>query len=184
MPFVDYYSLITLKTIALSILGTKILPAKYIMKADDDAFVRIDEILSILREKKISEGLLYGLISFQSEPHRDQDSKWYISLEEWPHASYPPWAHGPGYIISRDIAKFIVRGHQEGDLKLFKLEDVSMGIWIEQYKKSGHEVHYITDDRFHSAGCEPNYILAHYQGPRLMLCLWDNLQRHEPNCCE
>ncbi|KAJ8619317.1 hypothetical protein MRB53_027846 [Persea americana] len=184
MPFVDYYSLITLKTIALSILGTKILPAKYIMKADDDAFVRIDEILSILREKKISEGLLYGLISFQSEPHRDQDSKWYISLEEWPHASYPPWAHGPGYIISRDIAKFIVRGHQEGDLKLFKLEDVAMGIWIEQYKKSGHEVHYITDDRFHNAGCEPNYILAHYQGPRLMLCLWDNLQRHEPNCCE
>lgn len=38
--------------------------------------------------------------------------------QEWPHASYPPWAHGPGYIISRDIAKFIVRGHHERDLKV------------------------------------------------------------------
>jgi beta-1,3-galactosyltransferase len=39
-------------------------------------------------------------------------------LQEWPHDAYPPWAHGPGYIISRDIAKFIVRGHQERDLKV------------------------------------------------------------------
>ncbi|KAF6156517.1 hypothetical protein GIB67_011318 [Kingdonia uniflora] len=184
MPFVDYYSLITLKTIAICIMGTKILPAKYIMKTDDDAFVRIDEVLSSLKEK-VSSGLLYGLISFQSSPHRDKDSKWYISAEEWPNALYPPWAHGPGYILSRDIAKFIVRGHQERDLKLFKLEDVAMGIWIAQFKQSGHEVRYISDDRFNNAGCESNYILAHYQGPRLVLCLWEKLQKeHEPQCCE
>ncbi|XP_058076945.1 hydroxyproline O-galactosyltransferase GALT3-like isoform X1 [Magnolia sinica] len=185
MPFVDYYSLITLKTIAICFFGTKILPAKYIMKTDDDAFVRIDQVLSILKEKKVSDGLLYGLISFDSTPHRDKDSKWYISEKEWPHASYPPWAHGPGYIISRDIAKFIVQGHQERNLKLFKLEDVAMGIWVEQYKKRGRKVHYMTDDRFHNAGCESDYILAHYQGPRLMLCLWEKLQKeHQPICCE
>ncbi|XP_042521206.1 hydroxyproline O-galactosyltransferase GALT3 [Macadamia integrifolia] len=184
VPFVDYYSLITLKTIAICILGVKILPAKYIMKTDDDAFVRMDEILSSL-EGKVSNGLLYGLISFDSEPQRDRDSKWYISAKEWPHPSYPPWAHGPGYIISRDIAKFIVQGHQEGHLMLFKLEDVAMGIWIEQFKNSGQEVHYITDERFYNTGCESNYVLAHYQGPRLVLCLWEKLQvQHEPLCCE
>ncbi|KAH7511278.1 hypothetical protein ACOSP7_007108 [Xanthoceras sorbifolium] len=184
MPFVDYYSLISLKTIAICILGTKILPAKYIMKTDDDAFVRIDEVLSSLKEKP-SNGLLHGLISFESSPHRDKDSKWYISNEEWPHASYPPWAHGPGYIISRDIAKFIVQGHQDRTLKLFKLEDVAMGIWIEQFKKSGQQVHYMSDDRFYNAGCESNYILAHYQGPRLLLCLWERLQKeNRAFCCE
>ncbi|XP_059631993.1 hydroxyproline O-galactosyltransferase GALT3 [Cornus florida] len=184
MPFVDYYSLLSLKTIAICILGIKILPAKYIMKTDDDAFVRIDEVLSSLKGK-VSDGLLYGLISFESEPHRDKENKWYISEEEWPHSSYPPWAHGPGYIISRDIAKFIVQGHQERDLKLFKLEDVSMGIWIDQFKNHGHKVQYISDDRFYNAGCESNYILAHYQNPRMVLCLWEKLQReHEPNCCE
>ncbi|KAG6667907.1 hypothetical protein CIPAW_01G132800 [Carya illinoinensis] len=184
MPFVDYYSLIALKTIAICILGTKVLPAKYIMKTDDDAFVRIDEVLSSLKGKA-ANGLLYGLISFESAPHRDKDSKWYISTEEWPHASYPPWAHGPGYIISRDIAKFIVRGHQERGLKLFKLEDVAMGIWIEQYKKSGQEVHYINDDRFFNAGCEQDYVLAHYQGARKVLCLWEMLQKeHKAICCE
>ncbi|KAL8100466.1 hypothetical protein AgCh_032649 [Apium graveolens] len=117
MPFVDYYSLISLKTIAICTMGTKILPAKYIMKTDDDAFVRIDEVLSSLKQK-VSDGLLYGLISFESKPQRDRDNKWFISAEEWPHESYPPWAHGPGYIISRDIAKFIVQAHQKRDLKV------------------------------------------------------------------
>lgn len=51
------------------------------MKTDDDAFVRVDEVLSVLRKKNIRTGLLYGLISFDSAPIRDSNSKWYISAE-------------------------------------------------------------------------------------------------------
>ncbi|CAM0881128.1 unnamed protein product [Alopecurus aequalis] len=163
---------------------SKIMPAKYIMKTDDDAFVRIDEVISSLK-KSDPHGLLYGLISFQSSPHRDKDSKWFISPKEWPIETYPPWAHGPGYIISRDIAKFVVRGHQERTLQLFKLEDVAMGIWIQQYKDSGQTVNYASDERFYSEGCDTDYVLAHYQSPRLMMCLWEKLQKEsQPVCCE
>lgn len=186
MPFVDYYSLISLKTIGICIFGTKILAAKYIMKTDDDAFVRIDEVVSILKNIN-GNGLLYGSISFDSEPHRDQESKWYISPEEWVHNRYPPWAHGPGYIISRDIAKFVVSGHQQRNLRYFKLEDVAMGIWVSEFKNSGQQVRYVNDDRFHSDSCGDGYVVAHYQGPRLMLCLWKKLQKLEqddvPVCC-
>uniref|UniRef100_A0A7N0UJZ7 Galectin domain-containing protein n=1 Tax=Kalanchoe fedtschenkoi TaxID=63787 RepID=A0A7N0UJZ7_KALFE len=75
MPFVDYYSLISLKTIAICIFGTKVLPAKYLMKTDDDAFVRIDEVLSNLKSKE-KKGLVYGRIAFGSEPERDKENKW------------------------------------------------------------------------------------------------------------
>ncbi|KAM0846347.1 hypothetical protein ACQ4PT_055722 [Festuca glaucescens] len=184
MPFVDYYTLITLKTIAICTFGTKIMPAKYIMKTDDDAFVRIDEVISSLK-KSDPHGLLYGLISYQSSPHRHKDSKWFISPKEWPIETYPPWAHGPGYIISRDIAKFVVRGHEERILQLFKLEDVAMGIWIQQYKDSGQKVNYANDERFYNEGCDADYVLAHYQTPRLMMCLWEKLQMEaQPVCCE
>ncbi|KAM3406763.1 hypothetical protein ACQJBY_000684 [Aegilops geniculata] len=184
MPFVDYYTLITLKTVAICIFGTKIMPAKYIMKTDDDAFVRIDEVISSLK-KANPHGLLYGLMSFQSSPHRDKDSKWFISPKEWPVETYPPWAHGPGYIISRDIAKFVVQGHQERTLQLFRLEDVAMGIWIQQYKDSGQQVNYANDERFYNEGCDSDYVLAHYQSPRLMLCLWEKLQKEsQALCCE
>eukprot|EP01018_Ginkgo_biloba_P038660 Gb_04074 [translate_table: standard] len=185
VPFVDYYNLITLKTVAICTYGSKVVSAKYIMKTDDDTFVRVDAVLSALNKTDVTKGLLYGLISFDSQPHRSEESKWYISPEEWPQDSYPPWAHGPGYIISEDIAKFVVQGHRKKHLKLFKLEDVAMGIWIEEYKKSGQEIHYISDNKFFNTGCEQDYIIAHYQGPRTMLCLWQKLQQgFGPVCCE
>uniref|UniRef100_A0A453R6G8 Galectin domain-containing protein n=1 Tax=Aegilops tauschii subsp. strangulata TaxID=200361 RepID=A0A453R6G8_AEGTS len=81
MPFVDYYSLILWKTIAICIYGTNVLSAKYVMKTDDDAFVRVDEILSSLHQVNISHGLLYGRVNSDSQPHRDPYSKWYITSE-------------------------------------------------------------------------------------------------------
>lgn len=39
-------------------------------------------------------------------------------VKEWALDSYPPWAHGPGYIISHDIAKFVVKGHRQRDLRV------------------------------------------------------------------
>jgi hypothetical protein len=39
-------------------------------------------------------------------------------LQEWSYMRYPPWAHGPGYVISRDVAKFVVEGHQKLLLKV------------------------------------------------------------------
>ena len=51
------------------------------MKTDDDAFVRVDEVLASLNRINAQSGLLYGLINSDSQPHRDPDSKWYIGTE-------------------------------------------------------------------------------------------------------
>ncbi|KDP41206.1 hypothetical protein JCGZ_15613 [Jatropha curcas] len=183
MPFVDYYNLITWKTLAICIFGTEVASAKYVMKTDDDAFVRIDEVLASLKRIKVSNGLLYGLINSDSQPHRNPDSKWYISLEEWHEEKYPPWAHGPGYVVSRDIANEVYRRHLEGRLKIFKLEDVAMGIWIAEMKKQGLKVTYATEEKIYNEGCKDGYIVAHYQSPREMLCLWQKLQEGKGAIC-
>lgn len=49
-------------------------------------------------------------------------------MQEWPVEAYPPWAHGPGYIVSRDIAKFIVHGHQERTLQVTTLSNDKNGL--------------------------------------------------------
>ncbi|KAF6171858.1 hypothetical protein GIB67_007379 [Kingdonia uniflora] len=184
MPFVDYYSLITWKTVAICIFGTEVVSAKYVMKTDDDAFVRVDEVIASLNRISVSHGLLYGLINSDSKPHRNPDSKWYISPEEWPEENYPPWAHGPGYVVSNDIAKNVYKRYKKGGLKMFKLEDVAMGIWIAKMKKGGLEVRYEKDERINIHGCKDNYVIAHYQGPRELLCLWQKLQeKKEAKCC-
>uniref|UniRef100_A0A7N0V7G5 Galectin domain-containing protein n=1 Tax=Kalanchoe fedtschenkoi TaxID=63787 RepID=A0A7N0V7G5_KALFE len=184
MPFVDYYSLLTWKTVAICIFGTEVVSAKYVMKTDDDALVRVDEVLQSLNRISLTQGLLYGLIESDSQPNRDPDSKWFISREEWPDEHYPPWAHGPGYVISNDIAKSVYSRHRNGTLKMFKLEDVAMGIWIADMEKDGLKVVYEKDERINADGCTEGYIVAHYQSPREMLCLWKKLtEEHVAKCC-
>ena len=68
--------------------------------------------------------------------------------------------------------------------QMFKLEDVAMGIWIADLKKEGLAVRYEKDDRIFNEGCKDGYVVAHYQGPREMLCLWQKLQETKrPKCC-
>ncbi|XP_034695262.1 beta-1,3-galactosyltransferase GALT1 isoform X2 [Vitis riparia] len=184
MPFVDYYSIITWKALAICIFGTEVVSAKFVMKTDDDAFVRVDEVLASLNRINVSHGLLYGLINSDSRPHRNTESKWYISPEEWPEETYPPWAHGPGYVVSHDIAKQVYKRYKKGRLKMFKLEDVAMGIWIADMKKGGMEVWYEKEERVYNEGCKDGYVVAHYQAPREMLCLWQKLQeKKRAQCC-
>lgn len=39
-------------------------------------------------------------------------------MKEWPDEKYPPWAHGPGYVVSRDIAEAVYKQYKEGRLKV------------------------------------------------------------------
>ncbi|KAJ4794186.1 hypothetical protein LUZ62_045432 [Rhynchospora pubera] len=185
LPFVDYYGLITWKTIAICIYGTDALSARYVMKTDDDAFVRVNSILSAIKKINITNGLFYGRINTDSGPHRNIESKWYITTEEWKEEKYPPWAHGPGYVVSHDIAKAVHEQHKSGSLKMFKLEDVAMGIWINDMKKEGVAVKYVSEDNVIIEGCKENYVVAHYQEPRDMHCLWEKLlETQRPLCCK
>lgn len=69
---------------------------------------------------------------------------------------------------------------------MFKLEDVGMGVWIEQMKKQGMNIHYIPEShkKIISLGCEKDYMVAHYQNTKQLLCLWNKLQQNKvAECC-
>ncbi|EMS65859.1 Beta-1,3-galactosyltransferase 15 [Triticum urartu] len=55
---------------------TSAVSAKYLMKTDDDSFVRVHEIYSSVKQLNVSNGLLYGRINSDSGPHRNNESKW------------------------------------------------------------------------------------------------------------
>lgn len=39
-------------------------------------------------------------------------------VQEWPQEVYPPYANGPGYVITSDIAKFIISQHVNRRLRV------------------------------------------------------------------
>jgi hypothetical protein len=59
-------------------------------------------------------------------------------------------------------------------VQLFKMEDVSVGLWVGQYGQENH-LQYENSARFAQAGCISDYLTAHYQSPHQMMCLWDKL---------
>ncbi|CAI5466295.1 unnamed protein product [Closterium sp. Yama58-4] len=180
LPFVDRYDLVVLKTIAICEYGLRNVSTNYIMKVDDDNFVRLDAVFDEIRFANHASGLYMGNINEFHKPLRE--GKWAVSEEEWPETNYPPYANGPGYIITRDIASFIVRMKEYKMLRIFKMEDVSMGMWVVQYGIN-NTIHYIHNWRFCQFGCMDDYLTAHYQSPRQMLCMWTKLSRGEARCC-
>ncbi|KAL4563508.1 hypothetical protein LXL04_027551 [Taraxacum kok-saghyz] len=180
LTFMDHYELVVLKTIAICEYAVQNVTASYVMKCDDDTFIRVDPILKELDRVPPQQSLYMGNLNLFHRPLRH--GKWAVSFQEWPEAVYPPYANGPGYIISSDIAKYIVSQHTKRKLRIFKMEDVSMGMWVEQFNTTT-QVQYSHHGKFCQYGCMDNYYTAHYQSPRQMVCLWDNLANGRPRCC-
>nr|BAJ98514.1 predicted protein [Hordeum vulgare subsp. vulgare] len=176
----DSYDLVVLKTVAICEYGVRAVSAKYIMKCDDDTFVRLEAVMAEVKNIPNGKSLYIGNMNYRHNPLRI--GKWAVTYEEWPEEDYPTYANGPGYVISADIADSIVSEFTDHKLRLFKMEDVSMGMWVERFNKT-RPVEYVHSVKFCQFGCIDDYYTAHYQSPRQMLCLWDKLQAGKPRCC-
>ncbi|CAN4080212.1 unnamed protein product [Withania somnifera] len=144
VPFIDRYELVVLKTIAICKYGIQNVTAAFIMKCDDDNFVRIDAVLREIRRVPPGRSLYMGNLNLLHRPLRT--GKWAVSYE------------------------------------IFKMEDVSMGMWVENYNSST-PVQYSHNWKFCQYGCMEDYFTAHYQSPRQMFCLWNNLLMGKAHCC-
>lgn len=49
-------------------------------------------------------------------------------VQEWPEEDYPPYANGAGYIISSDIAQFIVSEFEKHKLRVFDINALPLPI--------------------------------------------------------
>ncbi|RDX89451.1 Hydroxyproline O-galactosyltransferase GALT2, partial [Mucuna pruriens] len=181
LPFMDRYDLVVLKTMAICEFGIQNVTAAYVMKCDDDTFIRVDTVLKEIEAVSRKKSLYMGNLNLLHRPLRN--GKWAVTYEEWPEEVYPPYANGPAYIISRDIVTFIISQHKERRLRLFKMEDVSLGMWVERFNNTVAAVQYSHSWKFCQYGCTEGYFTAHYQSPRQMVCLWDKLSRGRARCC-
>ncbi|KAK9747992.1 hypothetical protein RND81_02G028800 [Saponaria officinalis] len=180
VPYMDNYDLVVIKTLAICEYGVRTVAAEFVMKCDDDTFVRVDVILREAYKAAESSSLYMGNINYNYKAFRN--GKWAVTYEEWPKEYYPPYANGPCYVVSSDIAHFIVSEFENHRLRLFKMEDVSMGLWVEKFN-STNPVKYVHSLKYCQFGCIEDYYTAHYQSPKQMMCLWDNLQEYDAAVC-
>lgn len=101
---------------------------RYILKADDDVFVRIPRLIAWLDEygsSKFYGGYVYrngkAVRRFNSS---DQDNL--LSTDCYSKERFPPYSAGPFYVVSLDAIPPLFQGMQEW--KVFPVEDAFMGL--------------------------------------------------------
>lgn len=67
------------------VFQTKYTRAPYLMKTDDDTFVRVDEVLEAVITTEITRGLVYGSIEDTDLTAHNKSSPWYSSEEVHDH---------------------------------------------------------------------------------------------------
>ncbi|NWH44037.1 B3GT5 galactosyltransferase, partial [Fregata magnificens] len=72
-------------------------------------------------------------------PIRKRGSKWYVSREEYPGDTYPPFCSGTGYVLSTDVASQIYNVSES--VSFIKLEDVFIGLCLAKLKVRPEELH-------------------------------------------
>lgn len=128
LPLHDTYRELTVKTVEIFSWALAQWPTTpFFLKADDDTFVAVDRLLTTLR---LTNASFLGRVVTGSKPNRDPHSRWYVSTEDFPDATYPPYAVGGSYLLSRDAAERIVQeARKESQTKWLPIEDAQVGIW-------------------------------------------------------
>ncbi|XP_040010167.1 beta-1,3-galactosyltransferase 2 [Xiphias gladius] len=128
MNFQDSYQNLTIKIMMMmNWLATYCPNASYVMKVDADIFVNVFYLISWLRGSA-RQGFITGSVISDGRPRRDSNSKWYLSEEEYPEDSFPPYVSGAGYVFSADLAGRISWASRF--VRMVSMEDVYVGLCL------------------------------------------------------
>lgn len=154
----DSYKNLTMKLLESFIWLNANINYKYVLKTDQDTYVKVHELKTIL-QKYGSQRVYWGF--FDGRAHVKKQGKWleknFVLCDR-----YLPYAVGGGYIISSDLVRYIAQNWRL--LQRFHSEDVSVGVWLAPL-----EINRIHDPRFDtefvSRGCNNQYLVTHKQSP-------------------
>ncbi|KAF4038997.1 Galactosyltransferase [Phytophthora infestans] len=105
---------------------------KFVMLADDDIYLKIDQLMENLRQEK--RPLYFGEVwavkfAHKQEPIRDGNSPYYLPSDQYSMRNLLPYAVGPHYVVSMAGVRFIAKNYWR--LRSMNgLEDVSTGFWL------------------------------------------------------
>lgn len=184
----DTYSNLTLKLLQslvwISDIATYGHHFEYLLKVDDDSFVRLDLLYDELIDKHVhfkersSDPVLLYWGYFDGRAHVKQrgqwkESKWFLCDR------YLPYALGGGYVISKHLVHFLANHSRH--LAMYQSEDVSLGVWLAPLAINRlHDIRF--DTEFKSRGCNDNYLIQHKQSPPEMKAKYKSLLNYDRLC--
>ena len=148
----------------------------YLLKCDDDSYIRLDAIARELNARTSKKGLYWGYFTGSQFPKwsgKFAERKWFLCDR------YLPYALGGGYVISSDL---IHRVSMNADgVQLYNSEDVSVGVWLSAFQaERKHDSRF--DTEWASRGCINYHLVSHKQTIRDMLDKYHSLKSKKVLC--
>ncbi|XP_051503851.1 UDP-GalNAc:beta-1,3-N-acetylgalactosaminyltransferase 2 isoform X2 [Myxocyprinus asiaticus] len=134
---VDTYRNVPLKLLQFYKWSVENADFSLLLKTDDDCYIDVDAVLLKTDRKRLTHSKLWWG-NFRQNWAVDRVGKW--QELEYASPAYPAFACGSGYVVSRDLVKWLASNAEY--LKAYQGEDVSMGIWMaavgpRKYQDSG-----------------------------------------------
>ncbi|KAI8497176.1 Separin [Branchiostoma belcheri] len=180
--FMDNHRNRTLKTIMSLKWAVQFCPqARFVLKANDDAFVNIFSLVKFLKDLHVTKFITERVFN-KTKPVRDIRfvDRWYVSKEEFSREIYPQYPGGFAYVMTNDTANLIYRTSLI--TRYLLLEDVYVGICLEQLgivpvHHTGFYPWYVDVE-----SCNTDWLVASQwvREPEAMVDMWNSLTSNCP----
>ena len=105
---------------------------EWIVKSDDDMYVRYHSLESYLKKYNCNSPMVIGEIIDKSPVSRH--GKW--AEFDYPYDYYPMWPKGSaGHVVSKEVAQYLSKMSES--LHRYQGEDTSIGIWLDEAQTNG-----------------------------------------------
>lgn len=182
VELVDDYKILTHKSIAmLQWLNDYCTNSKFYLKADDDMYINVDNVIREFKSCK-NESFFLCHVFKRAPPIRDHFSKWYVSTEEFPGHFYPTYCSGTAYGFSTSILSDLYRSALQA--KIFRMEDVFItGIAAQQINvKHIHSWGFSFAKRQPTGCAYQNASSGHEVSVKQMYVIFSQLKSKEIDC--
>ena len=137
--FIEAYSNLTLKVLmGFHYINVYCSGAKSVMKSDDDVFINIDAINSIVKYINHSR-FIAGSCHPKPRIIRKADHRWYVDPRLYSASQFPPYCLGSGYLISQMAMADVL--HSSTYVPVIPVEDAYIGICIARLNNSVNVIH-------------------------------------------
>jgi hypothetical protein len=138
--FIDSYNNLTLKTIMGFKWASEYCPnAQFLLKVDDDVVVNPIKLVKYLKSKLNVQNTLLGSCYTNAPVLRKNETKFYLTKEEYEPNIFVPYCDGRAYLLSGDLA--IKMFNMSFYTHFFRFEDVYVGMLARSLATSFIDIH-------------------------------------------
>ena len=180
--FIDSYRNLSIKSVAmLKWVFEYCKEAKYLLKADDDMYINVDFLISILKLRSPNNAVV-GKLIHGARPIKNPNSKWYTPPEMYGEEVYPDYCSGTAYVVSADIVSKLFNASK--NRTLFWLEDIFItGICRTAIKADIMNDWGFTYDKLRVDGCTfRKRVSGHQYTPEEIQQIWTEVNDHNLKC--